>query len=140
LNTNFNNKYFKYRLKYLNLINQTGGELYNIHRTNNVITFSKKDSDKVIILKDVTLSIQNTDTTKQYIITNNKESYTHNILLLKDILDKVHYELLNDKYQIIINMDKVVILTDIHPTDNDINYDHKLVFLNEESAKKQKKF
>ena len=53
MDKDYYNKYIKYKFKYSNLFNQTGGDFKIINRVNNTITFEKDSLDKIIILEGI---------------------------------------------------------------------------------------
>jgi len=140
MNTNYYNKYIKYKLKYLNLMKQTGGQFRNINVNGNVMTFDKDESDEVIILYGVKEVKPITVHDKKYI--NIYHNNSSDLLRNKQLLDKFYFDpsitvdIIN--YIIGLSGNNFVILEDIDGELQDKNPNIKrLVFLNNEKARKQ---
>jgi len=139
MDTNYYNKYIKYKLKYLSLMKQTGGQFRNIDVNGNTITFEKDKLDQVVILEGVT-KISPLNGEDGYYINNTEKDFETNFKKLEKI-DGLNLEVFKSSNIIVIKGNNFKILKDITPEHQgmDPNQSLKLVFTNKINAKEQAK-
>ena len=99
---NYYNKYIKYKVKYLSLLNQSGGKFTNISLKDNTISYKKDIDDHIIILNNIKEIIYDKpiiDIYKVYIIDHyTKKDFEDNLAkLIRFVSNKFQVYKKNDK-------------------------------------------